>query len=78
MCNDVRMLWNVRQLKDPIIVRQLVGEFIVTTCGIAKIECENETGKVVRIDLYDTLLVIDFCVNLISLQKMRQSGGRLE
>ena len=78
ICNDIRMLWDVRQLEIPVIVRQLVGEVTVTTCGTVKIECQNETGAVVQIDLYDALLVPDLRVNLFSLQKMRQASIRLE
>ena len=78
MCNELRMLWDVRQLKNPIIVRQLVGEVRVTQIGTAKVECENETGAAVKIDLLDTLLVPDLSVNIFSLQKMRQAYIRLE
>ena len=78
ICNDIRMLWNVRQLVKPVIVRQFVGEVEVTTCGTVKIECENELGVEVQIDLYDALLVPDLRVNLFSLQKMRQACVRLE
>ena len=78
ICNDIRMLWDVRQLEVPVIVRQLVGEVTVTTCGTVRIECENETGAVVQIDLYDTLLVPDLRVNLFRVQKMRQASVRLE
>ena len=78
MCNELRMLWDVRHLKNPIIVRQLVGEVRVTQIGTAKVECENETGAAVKIDLLDTLLVPDLSVNIFSLQKMRQANIRLE
>lgn len=59
-------------------MRQLVGEIHVTQIGTAKIECENEAGAAVRIDLLDTLLVLDLNVNIFSLRKMRQANIRLE
>ena len=62
ICNDIQMLRNVRQLEVPIIVRQLVGEVTVTKCGTVRIECENETGAVVRIDLYESKMTTLFCL----------------
>ena len=64
ICNDTRMLWYVRQLDTPVIVRQIVGQVPVTLCGIVKIECENETRQVVLIDLHDALFLPDLRVNL--------------
>ena len=55
ICNDIRMLLNVRQLDVLVIVRQLVGKVIVPMCMTVKIECENETGAVVHIDMYDII-----------------------
>ena len=72
------MLWDVRQLSEPIIVRQLVGEVNVTQSGTVKIQCENEIGELVQIDLHDALFVPDLRVNLFSLQRMRQASIRLE
>ena len=37
----MHVLWDIRQLPKPIIVRELVGEVLVTQCGIVKIECEK-------------------------------------
>lgn len=54
-----------------VIVRQLEGEVSVITCETMNIECENERGVVVQIDVFDVLLVPDFCVNLFGLQEMR-------
>ena len=56
---------------QPIIVRQLVREVSVTQSGTMKIQCENEKGEVVQIDLYDVLFVPDLRVNLFSIQRMR-------
>ena len=49
ICNDMRMLWDVKQLSEPIIVRQLVGEIPVRQSGTVKIRCENEKGEVVHV-----------------------------
>ena len=78
ICNDLRMLWDVKQLPEPIIVRQLVGEVPVVQSGIVKIQCENECGEVVQIDLHDALYVPDLRVNLFSIQRMRQASIRLQ
>ena len=78
ICNDLRMLWDVRQLPEPIIVRQLVGEVPVVQSGTVKIQCENECGEVVQIDLHDALYVPDLRVNLFSIQRMRQASIRLQ
>ena len=78
ICNDLRMLWDVRQLPEPVIVRQLVGEVPVTQSGTVKIQCENECGEVVQIDLQDALFVPDLRVNIFSIQRMRQASIRLE
>ena len=78
ICNDIRMLWDVRQLPEPIIVRQLVGEVPVRQSGTVKIQCENQEGDVVQIDLHDALFVPDLRVNLFSMQRMRQASIRLE
>ena len=67
ICNDLRMLWDVTQLPEPIIVRQLVGEVPVTQSGTVKIQCEKECGEVVQIDLHDALFVPDLRVNLFSI-----------
>lgn len=69
--NDMIMLWDVRQLDTPVIVRQMVGQVPVTLCGAVRIECESESGQVVLIDLHDALVVPDLRVNLLSIQKMR-------
>ena len=46
ICNDMRMLWDLRELDTPIIVRQMVGQVPLTLCGTVKIECENESGLI--------------------------------
>ena len=43
-----------------------------------RIECENESGQVVLIDLHDALFVPNLRVNLFSIQNMRQAYVRLE
>ena len=78
ICNDIRMLWNAVKLDVPVTVRQLVGEVAVHTCGIVKIEFENEAGVIVQIDLFGALLVPDLRVNSFNLVKMRQASIRLE
>lgn len=78
ICNEICMLHYVMNLDVSIIVRHLVGEVAITTCGTLRIECENEVGVVVHIDLFDAISVLDLRVNLFSLQKMRQSSIRLE
>ena len=77
ICNDLRMLWDVGQLPEPILVRQVVGEVPVTHCGTFKIECENEAGEVVEIDLHDALFVPDLRINLFGMKRMRQASIRL-
>ena len=72
------MLWDARQLDTPVTVRQMVGQVPVTLCGTVRIECENESGQVVLIDLHDALFVPDLRVNFLSIQKMRQAYVRLE
>lgn len=61
-----------------VIVRQFVDEVALTMCGTLKIECENEVGVVVQIDLFYALLAQDLRVNLNTLQKMRYASVRLE
>ena len=50
----------------------------MTQCGTVKIQCENDSGEVVNIDLHDALFVPDLRVNLFSMQKLRQANVRLE
>ena len=77
ICNDLCMFWDVRDLETPVIVRQLVGQIEVKQSGTVKIECENEAGEIVIIDLENTLFVPDLRVNLLSIQQMRISEARL-
>ena len=44
ICHDKRMLWDLRELETPVIVRQMVGQVPVTHCGTVRVECENEAG----------------------------------
>ena len=57
-----------RPKPKPITVKQLVGEVPVTQSGTVKIQCENEKGEVMQIDLHDALFVHDFRVNLLSIE----------
>ena len=44
ICHDKRILWDLRELEIPVIVRQMVGQVPVTYCGTVRVECENEVG----------------------------------
>ena len=55
-----------------------MGQVTVTHCGTVRVECENEAGQIVLIDLHDTSFVPDLKVNLFSIQKMRHALVRLE
>ena len=71
VCNDLKLLWDVKQLTEPITMRGLCGDVTVNFVGCVKLECWDNMGKPVVLHLYDTLYVSESFTNLLSLQRLR-------
>ena len=45
ICNDMRMLWDVRQLDTLVIVRRMVGQVPLMLCGTIRSSVITSQGK---------------------------------
>ena len=45
ICHDMRMLWNLRELELPVIVKQTVGQVLVTHCGTVRVESREDSPQ---------------------------------
>ena len=73
VCNDRSLMWDVVTRREPIVLRQLVGELKVYTMGTVKLQCWSPKGKPVVMNMLNTLLIPEAKVNLFSLQKLRKA-----
>ena len=77
VCNDLNMLWDVKQLEEQMTLQALVGESTVTHEGTVKLQCEGGARDVTVLHLFNTLYVPRAHTNIFSLQMMRKAGYRI-
>ena len=77
VCTNLGLMWDVRSLKEPIHLTQLSGKLVVYLKGTIKLECMDKNGRLVPVELYDTLYVPEATLNLFSLQKLRKAKYRV-
>ena len=71
VCNDLSLMWDVKELEDPVRLVGLVDAVDVHIGGTVKLECLDDWGGPVVLHLYETLFVPESGSNLFSLQKVR-------
>ena len=68
VCNDLSLMWDVKEIVDPVRLVGLVGAVDFHIDGTVKLECLDDWEGLVVLQLYDTLFVTESSSNLFSLQ----------
>ena len=74
VCNDLSLMWDVKEIVDPVKLVGLVDAVDVHIDGTVKLECLDDWGGAVVLHLYDTLFVPESGFNLFSLQKVKKAN----
>ena len=74
VCNDLSLMWDVKEIADPVRLVGLVGAVDAHIDGTVKLECLDDWGGPVVLHLYDTLFVPESFSNLFSLQKVGKAN----
>lgn len=74
VCNDSEMMWNLKQLEEPVLLQGLVGKMNVTHEGTVKLRCWDDDGNPTELHLLKTLYVSRANTNLFSTQRGRKAG----